>query len=126
MRRERKEKWQRDISLRQHNLVFPDTASNEARFWRNMLSNREKLGATQVIGIIFVCMTLLGSLYCLISIQFRVSDVRAPISERIIGSFGSWIILLVIAVAALVVGQLISQRSRSKAPKKSLSFRRKR
>jgi len=30
------EEWARDIEARQRNVIFPDTAQNEARFWRNL------------------------------------------------------------------------------------------
>ena len=44
----------RDVELRQRNIVFPDTAWNEARFWRNLIS-RERLNAAQVIAIVLIC-----------------------------------------------------------------------
>ena len=31
-----REEWLRDVETRQHNVVFPDTVQNEARFWRNL------------------------------------------------------------------------------------------
>ena len=47
----KQEEWMRDIAARQRNIVFPDTASNEARFWRNIISSKRRLSTVQVIGI---------------------------------------------------------------------------
>jgi hypothetical protein len=43
--------WLRDVASRQRNLVFPDTARNEAQFWRNLLEGRGQLTATQRVGV---------------------------------------------------------------------------
>jgi len=40
----------RDVELSQRNIVFPDTAASEARFWRNIISG--KLTTVQTIGVI--------------------------------------------------------------------------
>jgi hypothetical protein len=32
----KRDEWLQDIAARQHNIVFPDTVQNEARFWRNL------------------------------------------------------------------------------------------
>lgn len=45
----------RDVEARQRNIVFPDTASNEARFWRNVISGKTRLSTVQVVGIVLVC-----------------------------------------------------------------------
>jgi len=59
--RHRREEWLRDIDERQRNSVFPDTARNEARFWRNLSETPWK--TSTLVGMIilaaFVC-TWLG------------------------------------------------------------------
>lgn len=45
----------RDVELSQRNIVFPDTASNEARFWRNLLSDKRPLSTAQLMFILLVC-----------------------------------------------------------------------
>jgi hypothetical protein len=34
--------------------VFPDTAQNEARFWRNIISGQQRLTAVQIVGIVII------------------------------------------------------------------------
>ena len=48
MPNQRKE-WRRDIEDRQRGIVFPDTARNEARFWRNLADGPWK--ASTLIGM---------------------------------------------------------------------------
>jgi hypothetical protein len=49
-----REEWQHDIENRQRNVVFPDTALNEARFWRNV-GNQSWTPATKIgLGILAV------------------------------------------------------------------------
>lgn len=45
----------RDVELSQRNTVFPDTAANEARFWRNLISGKQRISTVQVIGIVLIC-----------------------------------------------------------------------
>ena len=49
--RKRREEWEQDVNARQRNVVFPDTARNEGRFWRNLVSVKEKLTIVQAIGL---------------------------------------------------------------------------
>ena len=53
------DEWLRDVDASQRNIVFPDTANNEARFWRNIINGKARLGTTQKIGILLVFLTLL-------------------------------------------------------------------
>jgi len=48
------ENWMRDVTERQRNIVFPDTVSNEGRFWRNLLLGKEHLNAVQVAGVVIL------------------------------------------------------------------------
>ena len=51
MRKVSRDEWLRDVDSRQRNVVFPDTAQNEARFWRNIISGKRHLTTAQVTGI---------------------------------------------------------------------------
>ena len=93
------------------NLVFPDTAANESRFWRNVISDKEKLRPSQIVGIALMYLALAAVAYGLISTQMRVSGIQGPLWERIIGNFGGWFILLGIGAAFLLVGKWVSRRS---------------
>ena len=46
-----REDWLRDVDARQRNIVFPDTAHNEARFWRNIYESKGRLTTIQRIGV---------------------------------------------------------------------------
>jgi|SRR5580658_7783847 hypothetical protein len=56
----RPEEWQQDISARQRNTLFPDTAQNEVRLWRNLASAKQKLTIVQTVGAALIFLTLLG------------------------------------------------------------------
>ena len=53
-----KDEWLHDVDARQRNIVFPDTAENEGRFWRNVISGKDSLTFGQWIGIslVWLCM----------------------------------------------------------------------
>jgi hypothetical protein len=117
MKDRRLERWLRDVNARQRNVVFPDTAANESRFWRNIISGKEKLHATQIVGIALIYMTLAVGLYGLISTQMQVSGIQGTLWERIWGNFGVWIIVFGVTAVFLLTVHLISHYSRH--PRKS-------
>jgi len=49
--RKKQREWLQDIEARQRNIVFPDTANNEARFWRNIMEGRQHLSIVQKVGV---------------------------------------------------------------------------
>ena len=111
MKHARRDRWLSDVHARQRNVVFPDTAANESRFWRNIISGKERLSGTQVVGIALMYLVLAAVAYGLISTQMRVSGIRGSLSQRIIGNFGGWFILLGIGAAFLMAGKWVSRRS---------------
>ena len=66
-RRKTRDEWLQDIQARQRNVVFPDTANNEARFWRNIIDGRQRLTAVQRIG---VCLMVLAVAVLVFAITF--------------------------------------------------------
>ena len=56
----RQEEWQQDISARQRNIVFPDTAQNEGRLWRNLANGKQKLTIVEAIAAGLIFLTLVG------------------------------------------------------------------
>jgi len=107
MKRAERDDWRRDLDARQRNVEFPDTAANEARFWRNIISGKEKLRPSQVAGIALICFTLAAAIYSYISFQLRVSGAQGTLWERILGTFGDWLILFAVAAAVLLVSWLV-------------------
>ena len=47
----KRREWERDIQLRQRNIVFPDTNLNASRFYRNVLRTRMRLSPLQRAGV---------------------------------------------------------------------------
>lgn len=60
MKKPNRDSWLRDVEARQRNVVFPDTAANEARFWRNLFTGKQKLSVAQTIGLAVVAIMTLG------------------------------------------------------------------
>ena len=89
--RDQKEEWLRDIDARQRNVVFPDTAQNEARFWRNLIEGRQRLTVVQALGICALCLAV-------ITIVLYTFFVDSPSPGLSWGNFVSgairWIIVL--------------------------------
>jgi hypothetical protein len=55
-----REEWEADVRARQRNTVFPDTVQNEGRFWRNLVSGKQRLTTVQTIGIVLIFLPLVG------------------------------------------------------------------
>lgn len=51
MSKNREDRLFQDVTQRQRNTVFPDTAANEVRFWRNLFAGKQKLAFFQVVGV---------------------------------------------------------------------------
>ena len=66
--------WLHDVEMRQRNIVFPDTMKNEARFWRNLMSSKGHLTATQIIGISLMYLSLIVGWVVLAIIQFHATS----------------------------------------------------
>lgn len=110
-----KDQWLRDVGARQRNVVFPDTAANEARFWRNIISRKEKLHPYQIAGIALIYLALAAAIYGAASAQMRVLGIQGTLWQRIWGNFGGFVILFGIIGLFLLTGWLIN-RSFSKKP----------
>lgn len=89
------EQWMRDIELRQRNIVFPDTANNSARFWRNVIEGHQDLNMVQKIGIFLIYMP---SFVALVAILFP--DITNGFSLRL---FLSGAMRLAIAAVVILV-----------------------
>lgn len=81
-----RDQWQQDIRARQRNVVFPDTAQNEARLWRNLATGKQRLTPVQVIGIALIVLTI-------VSIEWREAvrmfrfGTSGPTFDRIVATF---------------------------------------
>jgi hypothetical protein len=88
VKRRNREEWLRDVQARQRNIVFPDTAANEARFWRNLYTGRQKLTTLQTIG---VAVMLLAVIAVVIGITFGYAyDAYTSWAQRIASAALEW------------------------------------
>ncbi len=109
MKSKRQAEWRRDIENRQRNVVFPATAENEARLWRNMGAG--KWNGVIVAGLVLVCLTLAGALAGLISIDLGVYR-EGTLIQRVLQAFGAWIILLLAITAVLLIAWIVQRRKK--------------
>ena len=101
-----KDEWLRDLEARQRNVVFPDTAENEGRFWRNIISGKASLSPAQWVGISLLWLCIFGVLITL----WPKGD--GPWWQKLIDGYTVFIVLTVGLVAFIVVG---NRRARRKA-----------
>ena len=59
----RHEEWLQDVTDRQRNIVFPDTAANEARFWRNLFNGTRTLTTVQCAGIAVLAIVVIALVF---------------------------------------------------------------
>jgi|ERR1700722_7313642 len=83
--------WRHDIASRQRNVVFPDTARNEAQFWRNVGSRPWNIRAA--IGIF---------LFGLLGFGFLVRLLFASAQEGVLWKLVLGIVLLFGPVFAVI------------------------
>lgn len=98
--------WLQDINARQRNIVFPDTAQNEARFWRNLYEGKEPLSKVQKAGIAVMFLAAIGLGVALTSSAFDFSSDNRWYIAILVGAT-DWIIAL-----ALLGGFLLLLRWR--------------
>jgi hypothetical protein len=84
----------RDIQARQRNIVFPDTAQNEARFWLNAMDNKLRLGKVQVVGIGLMCLTVVGLLGVGVREKWKYECPSGTIFDRVVCSLSNWAVVL--------------------------------
>lgn len=90
-----KEEWLQDVEQRQRNVVFPDTAANEARFWRNLVEDKGKLTAVQKVGVTVMAIAALAILL----ITFEMTGLVQGLSNwlLVLGFFAAFLGIFTIA-----------------------------
>lgn len=102
----RKDEWLRDIDARQRNIVFPDTADNEGRFWRNIVSGKQSLTLAQWIGIALFGLCVIGLLTTL------WPRGNYPWWEKLIDGYTIFLLLTAGLAAFIIIG---NRQARSKS-----------
>lgn len=90
MGKRHQQQWEQDVDARQRNIVFPDTAANEARFWRNIMANKGRLTVSQWVGfgLMGFALVLAALLPILVSHRIYGSWLRGIESSAINWGFG--------------------------------------
>jgi hypothetical protein len=97
-----REAWEHDLEARQRNIVFPDTVANEARFWRNLTSGKQRITGATAVYISIYLLTAVGLVLGLMSGQlFELRRVGLPWWWRVITVGGLW------AVVSTLMGGLL-------------------
>jgi Flp pilus assembly protein TadB len=65
----------RELQLAQRATVFPDTARNEAQFWRRLFSPAARLGRIHIVGIAILSAALAVALWTVRGIVTTVAGV---------------------------------------------------
>ena len=101
MKRQSLNQFHRDVETRQRNIVFPDTARNEAGMWRNLMTSKAPLRISQLVGILIMYLSL-GLLWVKLALmQLHATPGRGLI--RILAAFGGWFIYLGLFGAAFLL-----------------------
>jgi hypothetical protein len=65
----------RDLELSQRNIVFPDTARNEAESWRKLFSGTVRLRTIHIVGMAILSVVLTFALWTLRGILSTVAGL---------------------------------------------------
>jgi Flp pilus assembly protein TadB len=67
MKRRRREQWMSEVERSQRNIVFPDTAKNERRFWNEIINGNRHLTISQIF---IICVYYAFMAFCVV-VLFR-------------------------------------------------------
>ena len=111
-RRGTRDEWLHDIEARQRNIVFPDTANNEGRFWRNIAEGKRRLTAAQRVGIGILGLAVVALAY---GITFAGNNPLSPDFSwgKLLVTGINWLIAFGILAVFLLLFR-VSQRSTRK------------
>jgi len=92
--------WERDITNRQRNIVFPDTVLNEARFYRHIVRHKMKLNMVQRAGVFIVSAIWMGGGFFLL--------VESILAARDHGDWRTGLITLMSALPMMIFGLIVA------------------
>lgn len=118
MGHEKRDDWMRDVEQRQRNIVFPDTAANEARFWRGLSAT--KLTLPQIVGIVLMVAGPVTIILLTGWDKFRHEPPSHNFLARLLGAFGDWFLWAIFfGLLFLLMRWGIRRVSRSRPPRPS-------
>ena len=107
----RHEDWLRDVTERQRNVMFPDTAFNEGRFWRNLFEGKQRLNAVQIIGVAIFAISVVA-----LAVSLTLGDYPATSwRHNVLSGLVRWVVAFAILFLFLLIFRL-SQLSKRKRP----------
>ena len=81
-----KEECLRDVDARQRNIVFPDTVTNEARFWRNLYESKGRLTIIQRVGLVVMAF-LVAVMVIVVSFVWQIGIFEWIFGGTVLGAF---------------------------------------
>lgn len=108
----KQEEWLRDVYDRQRNTVFPDTAANEARFWRNLFNGTRAVSSLQIAGVIVLAVAVLA-----LVVGITIEDNGGSLWENISGALVRWVLAFGILGGFLIVFGLVRALEQQRALK---------
>ncbi len=106
----RQEEWLRDVTDRQRNIVFPDTAANEARFWRNLFNGTRTLTGVQLAGIAVLAIVVLAIVF-----STFIDPHRGFSWQNTLGTVVSWVLAFALLGGFLIVFRFAREWERRRA-----------
>src|SRR5438270_12494557 len=88
--------WERDVTNRQRNIVFPDTNLNEGRFYRNLASGKAVFSVGQKVCLLVIV------LFVTIMTSFGLAEAIASIlaqrdlQGKVTGLWGGFYLLAIL------------------------------
>ncbi len=106
----RHEEWLRDVTDRQRNIVFPDTAANEARFWRNLFNGKRTLNGVQFAGVVVLAVAVLA-----LVVGISTENFGGSLLANVLDALVRWALAFAILGGFLVVFGFARRLERKRA-----------
>ena len=104
-----KDDWLRDLDARQRNVIFPDPAQNEGRFWRNLWAGKDSLNLAQWVGLIVLFLFFGGSLFFILRMLWP--EGQGFWWQKAIAAYGLYLVVIGALVAFILIGNRRARRS---------------
>jgi H+/Cl- antiporter ClcA len=117
MSREREE-WLRDLNDRQRNIVFPDTAANEARFWRNLFNGTRTLSGVQITGVVVLAIAVLA-----LVVGISIEEKGGSLWQTTLIALIRWTLAIAILGGFLIAFRLSREWDRRRALKRKTTLK---
>jgi len=98
------DEFQRDIKMRQRNIVYPDTLRNEVRGWRSLITSKEPLSVLQIVGFLVLYLSVFGLLFAVGDMALmEFHNTSGTGVSRVVAGFGGHVIGLALIGAVFLL-----------------------